>query len=79
MEDHTTVYLIRHSTPEWPQNQSGEWVVYGPEAPITEVRRLKAAALASELMAREGRGLDAIYSSPLTRMRCECESTEMES
>ena len=43
MED-IIVYLIRHSTPQYPII-NGRRVIYGPDAPLTEEGRQKALKL----------------------------------
>ena len=62
----TIVYLIRHSTPEHPI-KAGQPTMYGPDALLTAAGRLKAQKLCSDLITREGKPFDVIYSSPFKR------------
>lgn len=62
----TIVYLIRHSIPE-SLLVDGRRLMYGPPAPLTAEGRQKAALLGEKILAREGRPLDVLYSSPLKR------------
>ena len=62
----TTIYLIRHSTPQFPIID-GQRVYYGPDAPLSEEGREKALARAEQLLASEGRPFDALFSSPMIR------------
>ncbi len=62
----TVVYLFRHSIPVHPM-VNGKLVQYGPVDPLSEEGRKKAAKLAPAILVREGRPLDAVYSSPFKR------------
>jgi broad specificity phosphatase PhoE len=63
---HTIVYLIRHSIPESPV-KDGRRLMYGPDAPLSPDGRQKARQLGERILAREGKPLDVIYSSPFKR------------
>ena len=62
----TVIYLIRHSTPQHPLN-AGRLAMYGPDSPLTEDGKRKAQNLRSNLIDREGKPFDFIYSSPFKR------------
>lgn len=62
----TIIYLFRHSIPVNPIID-GKRVHYGPADPLSEEGRRKAGKLAPAILAREGRPLEGVYSSPFTR------------
>lgn len=62
----TTVYLIRHGELEYPRNEKGERLLYGPDVPLSEKGKKQIRSL-SERLAQEGRTLDILYTSPFRR------------
>ncbi|HEX3052757.1 MAG TPA: histidine phosphatase family protein, partial [Aggregatilineaceae bacterium] len=62
-----TIYLIRHSDPQYGIDAAGRPLVYGPEAGITAEGQVRAEALAHYILEREHRGFDQLVISPLTR------------
>jgi len=64
-----TIYLIRHSDPQYETDAAGRPLVYGPEAGITAEGQVWAKALAQHIFQRERRGFDQLVISPLTRAK----------
>lgn len=62
----TTVYLIRHGELEYPRNNRGQRLLYGPDVPLSDRGRRQIQEL-SDRFAREGRKLEKIYTSPFSR------------
>ncbi|MEG2214787.1 MAG: histidine phosphatase family protein [Oscillospiraceae bacterium] len=59
-----TIFLIRHGMPDFP---GGRTMCLGrSELPLSALGRLQGALLGAEL---EGRGIEAVFSSPLSRCR----------
>lgn len=62
----TTIYLIRHGELAYTYNEHGQKMLYGPDITLSEVGRNQMRALADRF-AKEGRSVDAIYTSPYPR------------
>lgn len=64
---HDVLYLIRHGSPQYPNDADGKRCVYGPSAPLTAEGRLQCLALANVISQREGAPLTILVTSPLPR------------
>lgn len=62
----TTVYLIRHGELEYPRNNLGQRLLYGPDVPLSDKGRRQIQEL-SERFVHKGRKLEKIYTSPFRR------------
>lgn len=72
MSSITTIYLIRHGDTEYPTDSSGQKLIYGPEAKLTEKGIQQMHALALRLR-EAGIQLNTIYTSPFVRARQSAE------
>ena len=61
------IYLIRHGSPQYPVDQLGRRLVYGPKARLTEEGIVKSAHLARNILQREGTTLEVLVTSPYAR------------
>ncbi len=66
MDNTTTIYLIRHGDLEYPRNEKGQRLLYGPDVRLSDTGRAQIQRLA-ERLDREGRQLEQIYCSPFLR------------
>jgi len=62
----TTVYLIRHGELEYPRNNRGQRLLYGPDVPLSDKGRRQIQEL-SQRIVREASKLEKIYTSPFSR------------
>jgi broad specificity phosphatase PhoE len=60
------IYLVRHSIPEIAV-KDGVKLMYGPTSPLSPEGELKARKLAQYILAKDGRSLEFIVSSPYKR------------
>lgn len=61
-----TVFLIRHGEVEYPRNEKGESLVYGPTTPLSDLGRKQLEVLGKEFV-RQKIKIEAIYSSSYRR------------
>jgi broad specificity phosphatase PhoE len=60
-------YLLRHGQPVFPQDEAGNLLVYGPDAPLSPEGRTHIAEIARAIMQMEGRPIDRLVTSPFRR------------
>ena len=65
--DEQIIYLIRHGPPQYPVDQLGRKLIYGPAAGLTDEGILKSERLARSILQREGSPLDILVTSPYAR------------
>jgi ribonuclease H / adenosylcobalamin/alpha-ribazole phosphatase len=63
----TIVYLVRHGDAQVPLDAEGHWLLYGPDAHLTETGRAKAALFGDLL--RKTEPIHRVYSSTFPRAR----------
>jgi len=61
------VYLIRHGSSQYPVDQLGRKLIYGPTSALTDEGIMKSKRLACSILKREGAPLDVLVTSPYTR------------
>lgn len=62
------VYLIRHGDIEYPRDEEGRPLVYGPDTPLSVNGRIQIQQLSERLQYEEGK-IDALFVSPYLRAR----------
>ena len=64
--NNTTIYLIRHGEVEYPLNDQGEKLLYGPDVNLSEEGRKGVVLLGKQLL-KNRTHIDVIYTSPIKR------------
>ena len=64
--NNTTIYLIRHGEAEYPLNNKGERLLYGPDVDLSADGRKGVGLLGRQLL-KDRAHIDVIYTSPIKR------------
>ncbi len=63
------LYFIRHGRPEYPKDASGNLLIYGPNAGLSDEGRARVTYIARSILKREGHPFDRLVTSPYERAK----------